>query len=142
MRVNRYVLDANVWVSYIITQTELKFTEAVVKNNLTILICDELLEELERVFKYPHLKQYDINIPVALNFIKNISVTRKLIYPIKRYIPDDVNDDYIVALALQTDAGYITSGDKHILSEKGRLETRFKKLKILTKSEFERKIMK
>ena len=41
-----------------------------------------------------------------------------------------------------SDAGYITSGDKHILSEKERLETRDKKLKILTKSEFERKIMK
>ena len=142
MRDNRYVLDANVWVSYIITQTEFKFTEAVVENNLTIIICDELLEELERVFKYPHLKQYEIDISVALNFIEDISVTRKLIYPIKRYIPDDMNDDYVVALALQTDAGYITSGDKHILSQKDRLETKYKKLKILTKLEFEKKIMK
>ena len=142
MRVNRYVLDANIWVSYIITQRELKFTEAIVKNNLTIIICDELLEEIERVFKYPHLKQYNINISAAINFIKKISVSRKLTHPIRRYIPDDVNDDYIVALALQTDSGYITSGDRHILSEKERLETKYKKLKILTKSEFEKKLMK
>jgi len=121
---------------------ELKFTEAIVKNNLTIIICDELLKEIERVFRYPHLKQYNINIPAAINFIKKISVSRKLIHPIKRYIPEDINDDYIVALALQTDSGYITSGDRHILSEKERLETKYKKLTILTKSEFEKRIMK
>ncbi len=142
MRINRYVLDANVWISYIITQTEFKLTEAIVEKNLSIFICDELLEELERVFRYPHLSQYNINIPIALNFIKTISVTRKLTYPIKRYIKDDINDDYIVALALQTDAGFITSGDRHILSEKEELEAKYKKLKILTKSEFERKVMK
>ena len=120
----------------------MKFTEAIVKNNLTIIICDELLKEIERVFRYPHLKQYNINIPAAINFIKKISVSRKLIHPIKRYIPEDINDDYIVALALQTDSGYITSGDRHILSEKERLETKYKKLTILTKSEFEKRIMK
>jgi predicted nucleic acid-binding protein len=98
--------------------------------------------EIERVFGYPHLKQFDINVPIAIDFIQKISVTRQLTYPLKRYIPDDVNDDYIVALALQTDSGYITSGDKHILSEKERLETKYKKLTILTKSEFEKKVMK
>jgi predicted nucleic acid-binding protein len=60
-----------------------------------------------------------------------------LAYPIKRYIPQDENDDYLIALALQTSSGYITSGDDDILSEKNNLERRFKKLKILTKAEFE-----
>ncbi len=68
MRVNRYVLDANIWVSYIITRRELIFTEAIVKNNLTIIICDELLEEIERVSEYPHLKQYDITLSLIINF--------------------------------------------------------------------------
>ena len=61
-----------------------------------------------------------------------------LTQPIKSYIPDDEDDNYIVALALQTNSGFITSGDKHILSQKSFLETKYKKLKILTKSEFEK----
>lgn len=61
-----------------------------------------------------------------------------LAQPIKSYIPDDENDNYVVALALQTNSGFITSGDKHILSQKSFLETKYKKLKILTKSEFEK----
>ena len=58
--------------------------------------------------------------------------------PIKSYIPGGENDNYVIALALQTNSGFITSGDKHILSQKSSLETKYKKLKILTKAEFEK----
>lgn len=51
----------------------------------------------------------------------------------------DENDNYIIALALKTNSGFITSGDKDILGEKILLERKFKKLKILTKAEFEEK---
>jgi uncharacterized protein len=44
----------------------------------------------------------------------------------------------VIALALQQNAGFVTSGDKHILSQKDILETKFKTLKIITKAEFER----
>jgi predicted nucleic acid-binding protein len=60
-----------------------------------------------------------------------------LSYPIRRYIPRDQNDDYLIALTHQTSSGFITSGDSDILSEKANLEKKFKKLKILTKAEFE-----
>ena len=73
---------------------------------------------------YPHLKKYHINISNAINFIKQIGVDFALSQPIKSYIPDDENDNYIVALALQTNSGFITSGDKHILSQKSFLETK------------------
>ena len=62
----------------------------------------------------------------------------EITYPIKRYIPLHENDDYLIALALQTSSGFITSGDSDILSEKVNLERKYKKLKILTKLEFER----
>ena len=49
-----------------------------------------------------------------------------------------INDDFLIALALQTTSGFITSGDDDILSEKANLERKFKKLKIITKAEFEK----
>jgi putative PIN family toxin of toxin-antitoxin system len=140
VRVNKYVLDANIWVSYIITQTQNKLLDQVAEGNLTFFICDELLMELNRVFMYPQLEKYKIDIPVAMRFIIDISVSYRLTYPIKKYIIDDPHDDYIVALALQTNSGFITSGDRHILSAKPQLEAKYKKLKILTKAEFERKV--
>lgn len=138
MRVNRYVLDANIWVSYLITNNEQFLTNIVIEHRITFYYCTELIIEIKRVLGYAHLTKYHINIGNAINFIKQISVDFALAQPIKSYIPDDENDDYIVALALQTNSGFITSGDKHILSQKSFLETKYKKLKILTKTEFEK----
>lgn len=103
-----------------------------------MFICNELINELSRVLTYPHLKKYNIKLRSSIAFIKRISVFYELLYPIKRYIPKDQNDDYLIALALQTASGFITSGDSHILSEKDNLEKKYKNLKILTKAEFER----
>lgn len=138
MRINRYVLDANIWISYLITNTEQTLTDIVIEHKITFYYCEELLVEIKRVLAYSHLKRYHINISAAINFIKQIGVAFTLIEPIKSYVPQDEDDNYVIALALQTNSGFITSGDKHILSQKIILESKYKKLKILTKAEFER----
>jgi hypothetical protein len=137
MRVNRFVLDANIWVSYLITGSEQKLIVTIVDNDLIVFRCDELLAEIARVLIYPRLKKYNVDIPYALRIVKKATAPYELTYPIKKYIPTDKDDDYLIALALQTSSGFITSGDKNILSEKANLEKKFKKLKILTKAEFE-----
>jgi len=104
---------------------------------LTVFSCDELIEELRIVLNYPHLKKFKINTAEAIRIVKAATVHYNIAYPIKRYIPNDENDDYLIALALQTSSGFITSGDGDILSEKSNLEKKYKKLTILTKKEFE-----
>jgi len=131
------VLDANIWVSYLITETEQKLINIISDNDLIVFRCDELLVEIARVLTYPRLKKYNVDIPYALRVVRKATAPYELTYPIKRYIPTDKDDDYLIALALQTSAGFITSGDKNIFSEKATLEKKFKKLKILTKAEFE-----
>ena len=138
MRKDRFVLDTNIWVSYFITQTEQKLVDIISYNDLVIFSCKELFEELERVLNYSHLKKFGINIKNTLKIVRNISVIYKIEYPIRRYIPEDQDDDYLIALALQTNSGFISSGDKHILLEKSNLEKKYKNLKILTKGEFEK----
>jgi putative PIN family toxin of toxin-antitoxin system len=137
MRANRFVLDANIWVSYLITETEQHLIDIIADNDLTVFRCEELLAEVVRVLQYPRLVKYDVNVSYALRMIKGATAPYEITYPIKRYIPSDKDDDYLIALALQTSSGFITSGDKNILSEKANLEKKFKKLKILTKREFE-----
>jgi putative PIN family toxin of toxin-antitoxin system len=57
MRVNRFVLDANIWVSYLITETEQTLIDIIADNDLTVFRCDELLTEIERVLQYPRLTE-------------------------------------------------------------------------------------
>jgi uncharacterized protein len=137
MRINRFVLDNNIWVSYFITKSEYRLLQIIEKNELTVYSCDELVLELRTVLNYPHLKKFAVNISEAIKVLRTATAHFKITYPIKRYIPQDQNDDYLIALALQTSSGFITSGDSDILSEKANLEKKFKKLKILTKTEFE-----
>lgn len=141
MRNRRYVLDTNIWISYFVKQKTLQLSNVVTRNKITLFSCDELIIEVKRVLTYLHLLNYKIDISKAVKFIKEVTVHHDLEYPIKEYIPGDSDDNYIVALALQTGSGYITSGDRHILSQKEALQTKYRKLKILTLTEFE-KMMK
>jgi putative PIN family toxin of toxin-antitoxin system len=137
MRNKRFVLDPNIYISYFISRNQNKLAAIAIKYKIEFVICDELVAEFKRVLGYPRLFKFDINIRQAVKFLTTIGTSYPLNYPIKRYIPQDENDDYLIALALQTSAGYITSGDDDILSEKANLEKTYKKLKILTKAEFE-----
>ena len=139
MRVKKFVLDNNIWISYFVTKNELRLLQIIEKHELVIFSCDELVHELKDVLSRTHIQKYDINVLEAIRVHKRLTVKFKLSYPIKNYIPQDENDDYLIALALQTSSGFITSGDSHILDEKNNLEKKFKKLKILSKAEFEKK---
>ena len=137
MRVDRFVLDNNIWISYLITKKEQTLIDIIADNDLTVFSCNELLIEVERVLHYQHLKKYRVNVSYALKIIKTTTVHYELSYPIKRYVRTDKDDDYLIALALQTSSGFITTGDNDILLDKENLERKYKKLKILTKAEFE-----
>lgn len=138
MRVDRFVLDNNIWISYFITNRVQFLLDIIDGHELTIFSCDELIDELKAVLNYPHLNKFRINTAEALKVVRKATVHYAIMYPVKRYIPGDKNDDYLIALALQTSSGFITSGDNDILSERANLERKYKKLRIITKAEFER----
>jgi len=138
MRKDRFVLDANVWVSYLIGRQEETLLRIIAEHRIAVFCCEELVTEISRVLTYPQLQKYGVSRRYAMSFIRDNTIAFTLSPPIKRYIPADREDDYVVALALQTNSGFITSGDKHILQEKVRLEEKFKRLNILTKAEFEK----
>ena len=57
MRKDRFVLDSNIWISYLITQTEQRLVDIINNNDLIIFSCEELFEELNRVLNYSHLQE-------------------------------------------------------------------------------------
>ena len=137
MRVQKFVLDANVWVSYFISKQEGILLNILADEDVTLFSCKELIAEITRVLAYPRLSKYKVNIQKSIRFVNNFTLSHTLVYPIKSYIPQDPDDNYVIALALQTGSGFVTSGDNDILEEKFNLEHKFSKLKIITKVEFE-----
>ncbi|MCZ2222732.1 MAG: putative toxin-antitoxin system toxin component, PIN family [Chitinophagales bacterium] len=139
MRNKKFVFDTNIWVS-VLLNNETNFINTIVREyDIVIFYCEELLLEVSEVLQRPYFKSRNVSIKNAINFIKSVGLFYKLSSPIKKYIPKDDKDDYLIALALQTNSGFVTSGDRHILSQKEYLEKKFTKLKIITKAEFEKK---
>lgn len=111
MRSKRLVLDPNIYVSYLITGRANYLNQIVQRNKIQLIISKELIEEIERVLQYPRLEKFGMNNKRSVQFIKEISTPVNLQYPIKRFIRQDENDDYLIALALQQSAGFVCSGD-------------------------------
>src|SRR5580765_6133383 len=118
MRSDRFVLDNNIWISYFITNNQQKIIEIINLYEISVFSCDELMKEFSTVLKYERLKKFNINIPKAVKLLQKITTHFTINYPIKNYIPDDIDDNYVIALALQTNSGFVTSGDSHILLQK------------------------
>jgi uncharacterized protein len=137
MRSDRFVLDTNIWISYFIANNHQRLVDIAYAHQIDIFSCQELFDELKHVLQYEKLQKYQVNVRRALRLVKEITTEIELAYPIKNYIPEDKDDNYIIALALQTNSGFVTSGDDHILKRKKILETKFGRLKIIEKHEFE-----
>jgi predicted nucleic acid-binding protein len=60
MRVNKFVLDNNIWVSYFITKKENILLEIIETYELAIFSCDELIRELRDVLGRTHIREYGI----------------------------------------------------------------------------------
>lgn len=71
MRSRKFVLDTNIWISYLINKKENELIDIIVQNELVIYSCDELLYEIRNVLNYKHLKKYNIDIKLAFQVIKN-----------------------------------------------------------------------
>jgi len=86
MRTNRFVLDANIWVSYFIASRHEMLLQAIYENEIIVFSSDELLTEIERVLKYEHLKKYNINFREALRIVEEATCSIKITYPAGRNV--------------------------------------------------------
>ncbi len=110
-----FVLDTNIWISFVIGKKLHQLAEIITINNLLILNCETLENEIDNVLSRPKFKRYitDKDIDEAIILIQKLSTTIQ-IGEIKKYT-SDLNDDFLFALCYKGNADYIVSGDKHIL---------------------------
>lgn len=77
-----------------------------------------LLDELERVLRYPRIKQYLAWSDDELTeFIELILRQAKVVSPSQTLdvVTDDPDDNRVLEAAVEGQAGYIVSGDRHLL---------------------------
>lgn len=121
----RLVLDTNVVVSALIWGgVPYQLLAAAVAETVDLCTSPALLDELRDVLARPHLAgrlmQQQRLVSQAVDFYARLCLCVEPLHT-PRVVPNDPDDDHVVAAAMQAQAQWIISGDKHLLELGGRI---------------------
>jgi len=122
----RIVLDTNVLVSAILSpeSTSAQIIKLVLEDTLNLVISPDMLEETDRVLRYPKLlkrmKKNGIVLKEVNDFIEKMSKTAVITQGKLKIsaIKDYRSDNKILACAIEGEADFIISGDHHLIELK------------------------
>ncbi|HMO40052.1 MAG TPA: putative toxin-antitoxin system toxin component, PIN family [Saprospiraceae bacterium] len=129
---NRVILDTNLWISYLISSRLVKIDLLLQRRKIRLIFSEESMLEFIKVARRPKFRKYfseeDINRLLELfdYFGDFVQVHSKV------DICRDPKDNFLLALAKDSKADYLITGDSDLLTL-GQFET----TKIVTFSAFE-----
>jgi putative PIN family toxin of toxin-antitoxin system len=99
-----------------IGKTILKLKERIAEGKIQIVITDRLLEEIKEVAPRKRFEKYfkDADVKNFLDYLQSISKHTKIKSEVN--ICRDEKDNYLLALAKDSKAHYIVTGDKDLLA--------------------------
>jgi putative PIN family toxin of toxin-antitoxin system len=112
----KIIIDTNVWVSFLMGKTLSGLENYIYNNHFQIVSCKEQLSELQEVLYRPKMERY-FSVP-QINGIFKLLADYALFVKIfsKIDICRDAKDDYLLALAIDSQADFLITGDKDLLS--------------------------
>lgn len=112
----KVIIDTNLWISFLIGKKLEALRLLLLRKDVTVYICRELLDEFEAVAFRPKIMKYisaqDINqtIDLMTSFCQMVSIHSQAESSVR-----DAKDLYLLSLAETISADYILTGDKDLL---------------------------
>ncbi len=133
----KVILDTNVWISFLIGKRLAKIKYLIENGNITIIVTNQLLTELQIVTSREKLKKYfpKKSIKEFIKLLESIAVNVKVSQ--KHFICRDPKDNFLLDLIDISKADFLITGDKDLLELNP-----FKTAQILSPSDFEKLIIK
>lgn len=109
------IFDTNVWISFLIGKRLQVIQEYIIDGRITIIIAEQLLNEIREVSKRPKLKKYfpPKKVTELIEFLEIIAV-KKEIHP-ANVACKDPKDNFLLDLIESSDATILVTGDKDLL---------------------------
>ncbi len=123
MEIKRVIFDTNIWIAYLITNSFKEIDSLILKGEIRLIFSKQLLEEFLEVIVRPKFKKYftpDKLTPV-LDFIKTNADFVEVVT--SQDLCRDKKDNFLLDLAVDSDADFLVTGDKDLLELKGMLKT-------------------
>lgn len=111
----KIIVDTNVWISFLIGKSLKGLQYHIDNKKLSIITCDEQFQELIQVFKKSKLKKYftveqiDEFLELISESSENVSLKTKI------ELCRDPKDNYLISLAVDSNADYLITGDTDLL---------------------------
>ena len=114
-RKTRVIVDTNCWISFLIGHRLARLVDLLSNEQVVLIICNELLEEIRDVTSRPKFAKYFKKEDVE-SLIEFMLLIGEHIEPQQSVrICRDEADDYLLALAIEANAHYLVSGDNDLL---------------------------
>ncbi len=114
----RIIVDTNLWISFLIGRKLACLLDVLSMPNVSLVVCRELMEEVQAVASRPKFSKYFTEDKLSLlwNFMKEESLNFQL-----ETVPSrcrDPKDDYLLELAVMSEADFLLTGDRDLLDLK------------------------
>jgi putative PIN family toxin of toxin-antitoxin system len=127
-RVDRLVIDTNLWISFLIKKDFKKLEDKIKKGKVKIVFSIELLDEFLTVADRPKFRKFfnknELEQLIALfDFYGEVVAVNSMVT-----ICRDPKDNFILALSKDSDADFLLTGDHDLLELSGFEGTRILKI--------------
>jgi len=112
----KIIFDVNIWVSAFISPNMEKQVQAIIlQDEVEVIVCSELLEELKQTLQRSNFKKYlsaeKMLLGIELVEQSSTFISLKSVVELCR----DHKDDYLLALDKDAQADFLLTGDKDLL---------------------------
>lgn len=128
---DRIIIDTNLWISFLISKRTKGLDECFNDQSLTIIFSQDLLDEFIEVVRRPKLKKY-FSIADLESLLLQINLHAEFVHATSELsLCRDPKDNFLLSLAMDSNANFLLTGDKDLLELK-----KIGKTQILTLTQF------
>lgn len=127
-----FILDSNIWISYLITKRLNTLVTLIQDQQLIVLTSQHLIEEMQGVLFRPKFRQYIKHSDIKEFIVIHLKLCRLVETDETTYQLSDTKDNFLLNLYNEGKATFLVSGDKDLLNEARELN-----YKVMTFKEFE-----
>lgn len=115
---DRIIIDTNLWISFLLSKTSSGLDQFFINQSVTVLFSQELLDEFIEVARRPKLKKY-FSVADLESLLHQINLHADFVHVTSQFSAcRDPKDNFLLSLALDSNANYLLTGDKDLLDLK------------------------
>lgn len=114
-RTFKIIVDTNIWISFLIGKNLKGLQEYIDSQTVLIVTCNEQIQELTEVFKKPKIKKYFTPQQIWEFFELLDESSVNVVIKTKTELCRDLKDNYLLSLAIDSNADFLITGDNDLL---------------------------